>query len=387
MGVAASAVGSDRTTSVLESLRAVVREPYALAKSLKVEKQRRITGYFCTYAPEELFDAAGWLPVRLLPDESQAPRVETHLQSFACSLARSCLGAALSSKFDFLDAIVFPQTCDTMQNLADIWRESVGAMAHFTFMVPARADSLYAREFLVAELERVKQEIEQLDGQTIPREKLLESISVFNENRSAVRKLYELRRANPETVRATDFQTAVEAGFFMPKRDHAALVTELLSALEEHKGDIEAKLKPRIFVAGGICYPSRIIELIESMGATVVDDDLCTGWRYVSADTPTDLEPLEALAKRLLDRVPCPSKHRDDFTRADYLLDKVRTSGAQGVVFHFLKYCDPWAFEYPNLRERLQREGLPTLLLETELGAAAQAQVRTRLQAFIEMLG
>ena len=380
-------MNSSRVETVLAELSRVVRERYNFAKNLKEQHGNHVAGYFCTYAPEELFDAAGWLPVRLLVSESRASVADAHLQNFACSLARACLGARLSGELDFLDGVIFPHTCDTMQALAEIWPGSGAEMAQFTFMVPANVNSPHSREYLLAELRRVRRQVEDLIGHPIPDERLRESVGVFNGNRAALRRLYEVRRNRASALPGTAVQTVVEAGFLMPKRDHTALVNQLAHALEESAPDTSAEDKPRVVVAGGACCPSLVTELMEQMGAIVVDDDQCTGWRYISSDAPADGEPLEAIALRLLDRVPCPSKHREDFSRDDYLLDKVKTSGARGVVFHLLKYCDPWAFEYPKLRERLQEEGIPTLLLETEFGEASDGQLRTRLQAFIEMIG
>ncbi|MEJ5185608.1 MAG: 2-hydroxyacyl-CoA dehydratase family protein, partial [Candidatus Geothermincolales bacterium] len=97
--------------------------------------------------------------------------------------------------------------------------------------------------------------------------------------------------------------------------------------------------------------------------------------------------PEEALAARLWRRVNCPSKHQSLEDRANRLVDQVKESGAQGVVFYLQSFCEPHLFDVPFLRKKLQEEaGVPSLVLETELQSFSRGQLRTRLQAFIETI-
>ena len=145
--------------------------------------------------------------------------------------------------------------------------------------------------------------------------------------------------------------------------------------------------KVRLFVSGSVCNHARVFDLFDGSGASLVGDDLCTGWRYFSEDASADGNPLEALAARLTRRVPCPCKHNPELDRGDDLLQRVEEARAQGVVFLLLKFCDPHAFDYPYLKDRLARKKIPSLLLEIEPGSMPLGALDTRLQAFIETLG
>ena len=72
--------------------------------------------------------------------------------------------------------------------------------------------------------------------------------------------------------------------------------------------------------------------------------------------------------------------------RGDHFLRRVKESEAQGVVFLLLKFCEPHAFDYPYLKERLKEEKIPSLLLEIEPGGSPLGALETRLGAFIETL-
>jgi benzoyl-CoA reductase/2-hydroxyglutaryl-CoA dehydratase subunit BcrC/BadD/HgdB len=95
-------------------------------------------------------------------------------------------------------------------------------------------------------------------------------------------------------------------------------------------------------------------------------------------------DPLHAIAQRYFNRINCPAKHRDCFGRGDHLLKIVESTRARGVVFVLMKFCDPHAFDFPYLKEFLQRAGIPSMLLEIEERQIATEQLKTRLEAFIE---
>jgi len=117
-----------------------------------------------------------------------------------------------------------------------------------------------------------------------------------------------------------------------------------------------------------------------------VGDDLCTGARYYSGLVDEAADPVGAIAMRMLTRVVCPAKHRGLTDRADHLVRLLREKRGQGVVFFLLKFCDPHAFDIPYLREALDGEGIPSMVLEVEDRLPAEGQLRTRFETFVEMI-
>jgi benzoyl-CoA reductase subunit C len=57
------------------------------------------------------------------------------------------------------------------------------------------------------------------------------------------------------------------------------------------------------------------------------------------------------------------------------------------VLFMLLKFCDPHSFDYPYLKDRLDREGVPSMLIEIEDKLPPEGQLKTRFEAFVESLG
>ena len=142
----------------------------------------------------------------------------------------------------------------------------------------------------------------------------------------------------------------------------------------------------RIFLSGGVCNLPDVYTAIESAGGWVVGDDLCTGARGLTGLIDTTGDPVAAIAERYARRAICPAKHAGITSRGDALVQQVKATQADGVIFFFLKFCDPHAFDYPYLKSMLDDAGIPSLLIEVEEQTASQGQLQTRCEAFIEML-
>jgi benzoyl-CoA reductase/2-hydroxyglutaryl-CoA dehydratase subunit BcrC/BadD/HgdB len=226
--------------------------------------------------------------------------------------------------------------------------------------------------------------LEQHLGEEIQNSELVKSIDIYNANRSALSDLYALRRDNPGAISGAAVLDVVRASMSMRKEDHTALLKKLLDELRAAPRTNGQDI--RIVLHGNACDHPEIMNLFEETGAVVVDDDLCTGSRYfLHIETPEG-GPIRKIAKRYIQRVPCPSKHSTSFDRREYLVDMVKQSEADGIVMLILKFCDPHDFDYPDLAKHLSESNIPHLRIETEMQPASIEQIRTRLQAFVEML-
>jgi benzoyl-CoA reductase/2-hydroxyglutaryl-CoA dehydratase subunit BcrC/BadD/HgdB len=67
-------------------------------------------------------------------------------------------------------------------------------------------------------------------------------------------------------------------------------------------------------------------------------------------------------------------------------MDMVRGAGAQGIVVLVVKHCEAHMLYYPWLKDVLLASDIPHILIETEHEIVSLEGVRTRLQAFVEML-
>jgi len=358
-------------------------DPHERARSA-VEQGREVAGYMCTYTPVELLHAAGYLPVRILGRVGSISRADAHLQSFACSPARSSLDAVLSGELDFLSLMVFSHTCDTLQNLAEIWKRNFPALTTVTVSTPVRVDSRHAVEFFVQELQRVRSILERETGRAISEGTIADSIRLYDERRTAMRRLYGLRRIRPGSLPAEQMLSVGLSSFLTPIEEHLSLLSELVGDVESTTTDTHTG--PGVFVVGSLCRSAEYMSAIVGAGCTIVDDDLCTGARAFAMEAVPDGDPLERLARMYLARTPCPTKHRPGFDSGKDVVARVRQCDADGVIFLLTKFCDPWAFDHPHMQGALEAAGIPSLLLEVEQHVPPTEQFKTRVEAFVEML-
>jgi len=370
---------------IISELMEVAERPFRYLKNWKANSGKKILGYFCTNTPEEIIQAAGFLPVRLLGSQESISLAAQHLQSYSCSLVQSSLESALRGDLFFLDGTIFPHTCDSIQRLSDIWAENLPFPFHWDLILPVKMHTESARTYLIQELYRFRQALQEFTGCPIRDEDLHSSFILANTNRSLLRGLYRVKNQNTNLFSAAEFAAIIKTATLLPKAEHNVKLEKLLSWAEQPHP--LAKERIRLFVAGSVCEPLSWFDLFDDCGVSIVGDDLCTGWRYFSDDVSITGNPMEALADRLIRKVPCPCKYHPDLDRGTDLVQRAETSHAQGVVFLLLKFCDPHGFDYPYLKKRLAEQNIPSLLLEIEPGGTPQGGVETRLEAFIETLG
>jgi benzoyl-CoA reductase subunit C len=369
----------------IEELKIIAHMPSLYLRKLKAKNGQKILGYFCINTPEEMILASGFLPVRILRTQERIALAGKHLQTYCCSLVQSSLECALRGDFDYLEGTVFPHTCDSIQRLSDIWAENVGLPFHWDLILPVKLHTESARDYLLSELRRFLRGLEDFSGRKIPDNALRKAIALTNANRSLLRRLYELRTAHPEKLSPKEFFALAQTAGFMPKEEHNGILQQFLRDVETRKP--ASRKRVPLFLVGSIGDPLSFSDLWESCGASIVGDDFCTGWRSVSEDVAEGGNPLEALADRLISRTPCPCKYNPEFDRGEELARRVSLTRARGVLFVLQKFCDPHAFDYPYLREKLEERGIPTLLLEIEPASIPREGLATRIQAFVETLG
>ena len=135
-------------------------DPSAYAAEWKKTHSGKVVGYMCSYAPEEIIWAAGALPFRLTGTKNAIDRADAHLQAYCCSLVRGSLEDALTGRLDFLDGMIFPHTCDSIQRLSDIWRINVKNRFHADVVLPVKLDTDSASDYLVATFRKLIKDLE-----------------------------------------------------------------------------------------------------------------------------------------------------------------------------------------------------------------------------------
>lgn len=367
----------------IDMFKDAVKDVSAIAAGIK-KNQKKIIGYLCSYAPEELIYAAGFHPLRLFSSKSDIVLAESHLQAYCCSMVRGVLEDSLSGRLDFLDGTVFPHTCDSIQRMSDIWRMK-GKYEFFADVVlPAKLNTQSARVYMVDVLETFKKDLETAAGKEITDIDLQNSIKTFNLIRKNLSAIYALQSQKPGIIKGNDLSAIVKGAMIMDRDTVAALLPVIVTNLE--KMDTPEKKGKRIVISGSICDSPAIYSAIEDAGGIIVGDDLCTGQRWFEGNILDHENPMASIADRYMDRMICPAKHISPVARGENIVSLAKKNRASGVIFMLLKFCDPHAFDYPYLKEYLDREGIKNLLIEMDDQQQNIGQLSTRFETFVHMI-
>jgi benzoyl-CoA reductase subunit C len=372
---------------VLERFREINRT-FPKTKEIMEHKAlgKKVFGWLCTYVPEEVILAAGALPIRITGynQEMELEDGNAYLYINNCSFSRSCLQLGLRKEYDFLDGVVGGSTCDGARRLFDLWRYYLKPPFFQILTVPRKSHER-AHQLYYSQVEDFKKNLEEFMGVKITDEFLLSAIQVMNESRALLKQLYELRKMDEPLINGQETMEVLNGSFRMHKEQFNAWLRELIDDLKMSGSGY--KPKARLMLIGSVMTNPEFIKSIEELGVIVVTDELCTSTRYWS--DPVILEgaknPLEAISRRYLNNFPCARMYPST-NRFDRIVKLAREARIDGIISETIRYCVPYAHDIPLLRDRLESEGIPLLTLDVEYGTSGSGQIRTRVQAFLEMV-
>ncbi len=364
----------------------IATDPNTYARKWKETTSRPVIGYFCSYTPEEIIHAANALPMRIFGAGDGFIKTDSHLQAYSCSLVRGGLEEALTGRLDFLDGTVFPHTCDSIQRLSDIWRLNAGIPLHLDIVLPVKLNTDSAREYMLKVIRKFKIDLETGLGTPITMHSLSESIELYNRIRNTFMEIYNLRSKYAGIVDGRRILEMIKCSMTMDRNDFLEILTTFRDELINRAANFKQEKRKRILLAGGICNHPDFYTVIEKSGGSVVYDDLCTGSRLYTGNIDSSGDPVESIARRYMERVVCPAKHSGITSRGKNLVEMAKEHKVDGVIFLFLKFCDPQSFDYPYLKEHMDREGIPSMLMEVEERLPSEGQLTTRFETFIGML-
>jgi benzoyl-CoA reductase subunit C len=362
------------------------------ARELK-KQGKKIIGYLCAFTPAEIITAAGMVPFRIKGDVNEPiTKADTEMETIICPLVRSCFDMALKGNYEFLDGLVIPHACDSICRTYDIWKYSLHLpYAHFINMPHGTGDAslVFYREVL----NTFRKSLSKFAGKEISDGALAEAIKLHNQNRAKVRELYELRQSSPPLISGEELTEVLIAAMSLPVTESIEMLGEVIDEVKG-RGVPSAQKQARIMVIGAQVDDTAFIKLIEDSGAWVVADDLCPGAREFMASVDVTPDPVAGLAERYLRKIKCGRTYREmEGNYEEYLEDRfghmgrmIKDFGVDGVVLYIYKYCDPYGFEVPQIKSFIEAKGTPVLYLEDEYSMSTIGRLRTRIQAFLELL-
>lgn len=320
-------------------------------------------GYMPIYIPTELLHAQGVLPVGLLGarDDLEIIKGDAYYQSYICHIPRSTIELGLNGKLDPLDGVIFPAICDVIRNLSGMWQTLFPAALVRYLDVPQNFDPAIGGRFYRQELESLSADLAARGARPYDAEALRASIGVHNHLRRLVRDLYALRVAAPWKVPTSELYLMLRATVVLPVEDAIVLLQQYRAGVEAANDRVPLD-QARVLLTGSFCEqpPLGLIRTLERAGCYIVDDDFVQIHRWIKSDIPTEGDPLNNLVQAFLgDSIASPTRYIDRGVKGAELIERVRTSGAEGVLFCAPSFCDPALLDQPMAVHAVERTQVP----------------------------
>jgi len=313
---------------------------------------------------------------------------DAYYQSYICRIPRSTIELAITGKLDFVDGMMFPSICDVIRNLSGIWQLLFKEKYVRYFDVPQNFKDGVGGVFYARELQELREGLERLAGRKVTDAQINESIAVYNENRRWVNKVYDFRAASPWKAPSDEVYLLMRAGMVLPPEEHTLLMQEYLAAAAAE--DRPMRDNCRIVLTGAFCEqpPLPLIKSLEISGCYIVDDDFMLINRWILGDVPADGDPIGNLSQAFLHRsAQTAAKYEPDMEKkGSYLLDAIRTRGADGVIFVSPSFCDPALLDQPMMIHRVEALKVPYITIRYAENSGQMQPIREQSGTFADSI-
>jgi benzoyl-CoA reductase subunit C len=335
---------------------------FSYVKEWKSKNSAKAVGFLPIYVPRELIHASGMLPVGIMGagESLEIIKGDAYFQSYICHIPRSTIELGVTGRLDCLDGLLCPAICDVIRNISGMWKLLFKNKYVKYVDLPQNFSKDIGGSFYQGELSEMKSDFEEISGNKITDENLNRSIKLYNENRQAIEKLYSMRVEAPHLIPTFELYVLMRASNILEVEEHTALVHEYLEKVIHEKRPERDNI--RVVLTGAFCEqpPLGLIRSLENSGCYIVDDDWILGSHFLRNDIPETENPLEAITNAYLgNTVETASRYIKDEKKGEFLIQQVRDTHSEGVIFAAPSFCDPALLERPMLQEALSKENIP----------------------------
>jgi benzoyl-CoA reductase/2-hydroxyglutaryl-CoA dehydratase subunit BcrC/BadD/HgdB len=351
---------------------------------------KKVVGTFCVFVPDEVILAADAVGVGLCSgSQFWVEDGEKVLPRNICPLVKAFMGAKISRTcpyFQSTDMIVGETTCDAKKKAYEILEEY---MPVHVMELPQMKREKDFQEWQ-DEIKLFIKKIEEFTGNKITVEKLKNSIDLVNKKRRALKRLYDLRKHTPSPISGLDALLVSQVAFVDDPIRFTEKTEELCNELDERIKTMKPNGRKRIMITGTpMSVPNwKIHHIIEGLNAEIVAEETCTGTRYFEKEVFDEGDTIDDLVRNIAERYmnincACFTPNND---RIDDIIKYAEEYNADGVIYCNLSFCHTYAIEYGKLEKALKENNIPLINIETDYSEEDVGQIRTRVEAFLEMI-
>lgn len=375
----------------------VLAEVHGVRPAELVEFQKnggKVFGTFCAYVPDEIIFAADGIATGLCAgSQFWVPGGEKYLPANTCPLIKAMIGARFDKTCPFYriaDMYIGETTCDGKKKAYEILGTDVPM--HVMDLPQMKRDKDIAK--WADEIHDLLAVVEKETGNKVTEEKLAENIKKINAKRAALERLYAFRKNKNIPISGTDTLLISQIAYYDDPERFTQMVNTLCDELDQRVADgvsVFPEGTKRILISGTpMAIPNwKMHNIIETSGAAVVCEETCTGTRYFEHQVDESGKTLDEMIDNIADRymhINCAC-FTPNTARFDDVIRLAKEYDVDGVIDVNLKFCQTYDVEGYTLEQRLNEAGIPVLGIETDYTDSDAQQIKTRVEAFVEVIG
>jgi len=344
-----------------------------------------------TIVPDELIFASNSIPLHfcLGGTEEQMDTGHAYLSQTTCGFQRVNLGIFEEREgisyeiYNLIDFVIAGTFCAGVQNTG-MYLEHYFGKKQYRLIIPYCINKNPFNYFL-KELFQLKKFLEKKCNIDISKEKLIESINIYNNLKTLYQELDKFRYKDHPIISLYEIQNLIHHLYLNGPLLNSEAVNKFLALI--YNNSLVEKKGIRIFLTGnGVLYEDELVSLIENCDCIIAGDDISTGFEFYSSlvqDNTSD--PLLALAERYLKR-NLSGRMIPESYRIKKIVEICKERKIKGIINNCLKFCDSYSNTTDIFREEMKKKGIPVLNLERDFSQSSIGQITTRIEAFLEIL-
>ena len=389
----------------------------SLESKRQLQNSENTIGYLCTYVPEEILISGGLHAVRIKGDRD-SNLADGFLPINFCPYIKAVWEEVHKISYS-LKSMVFATSCDGMKRLNDLFLNY--KKDNFSFMLDIPKN--HNENSIIFYADRLKKLFEYVrtisPKNNIEIKDLVDSIRIINNKRKLLADLAGIYESDIYgNISTSQYFNILDIA---SSSDNEIFISELETFLANIQKSIteenitsakKQQNSTNIMVIGNYINDSNFWDIFTDLDIKVIASDLCISSRYFNFQV--NLENLGKTGSpeniRACSDAASPESINNDpdnifrFIAESYLKkplcfrmtaldeklnsirEKIINESIEAVIFTSLKFCDNTLYFYPELKNELVKLNIPLLYLDIEYGKSSYGQLRTRIEAFQEML-
>ena len=361
----------------------IAKNPKAQLDSF-LSEGKKVVGCLTYFCPEELVYAAGMVPFGIWGADMEASESKQWFPAFICSILHTSLELGIKGAYNGLTAIIIPKLCDSLKCMGANWECAVPGIPVINLAHAQNRKIDAGVEFTASQYRAVAAQLADLGGKNASDKDISDAIALLNKRRASLREFSRLAAAHPDAVSPSARNDVIKSSYFMD----AGVYTLMLQELNEKL----AKLPDsgwngvRVVTTGILADSPQLLKIFEENEFSIAGDLVLHESVSFNEDVCETGDPFTSLAKRLAGIEGTSVLYDPGKRRAKELLELVRKTSADGVVFILTKFCDPEEYDYVPVKKLLDANGVPCLLVEVDRQVTGYEQARNAIEAFSDIL-